>query len=221
MQYFIAFLEGIITFISPCLLPMLPIYISYFAGGGDRRSTAKTLTNALGFVLGFSAVFVALGALAGTIGSFLQKYRIAVNIVTGLVVVLFGLHFLGVFSISFFKGMRRTADTSNLGFFSSLLFGVIFSVGWTPCVGAFLGSALMLASQTGKVTTGVLMLLAYSAGLGIPFAAAALLIDKLKGAFGFIKKHYGVINTASGIFLIAVGICMMTGLMGRLLALLG
>lgn len=221
MQYFIAFLEGIITFISPCLLPMLPIYISYFAGGDEGRSTTKTLTNALGFVLGFSAVFVMLGALAGTIGSFLQEYRIAVNIVTGLIVVLFGLHFLGVFRLSLFKGMRHTADTGHLGFFSSLLFGVIFSVGWTPCVGAFLGSALMLASQAGKVSTGILMLLAYSAGLGIPFIAAAMLIDKLKNAFQFIKKHYAVINTVSGIFLIAVGICMMTGLMGRLLALLG
>ena len=219
MQYFISFLEGIITFISPCLLPMLPIYVSYFAGGGDRRSTARTLTNALGFVLGFSAVFVALGALAGTLGSFLTKYRITLNIVTGLVVILFGLHFLGVFRLSLFKGIRHNAATSNLGFFSSVLFGVIFSVGWTPCVGAFLGSALMLASQAGKVSTGILMLLAYSAGLGIPFVAAALLIDKLKTAFNFIKKHYGIINTFCGIFLIAVGISMMTGLLGKLLAL--
>ncbi len=220
MQFFIAFLEGIITFISPCLLPMLPIYVSYFAGGNDRSSTKKTLLNASGFVLGFSAVFVALGALAGTLGSFLTEYRRAVNIVTGLIVILFGLHFLGLFRLSIFKGMRHTADTSNLGFFSSLLFGVIFSVGWTPCVGAFLGSALMLASQAGNTWTGIWMLLAYSAGLGIPFITAALLIDKLKSAFNFIKRHYGIINTVSGIFLIVIGVCMMTGLMGKLLTLL-
>ena len=221
MQYFIAFLEGIITFISPCLLPMLPIYISYFAAGGDRSSTARTLTNAVGFVLGFSTVFVTLGALAGTVGNFLREYSVAVNIVTGLIVVLFGLHFLGVFRLSFFKGMNRKTDTSNLGFFSSMTFGVVFSVGWTPCVGAFLGSALMLASQSGSVLTGVLMLLSYSAGLGIPFVVAALLLDKLKSAFDFIKKHYSVINTVCGLFLILIGICMMTGLMGRILALLG
>ena len=98
MQYFISFLEGIITFISPCLLPMLPIYISYFAGGGER-STKKTVTNALGFVLGFTLVFMAMGALAGTIGSFLIKYQTAVNVVSGIIVVIFGLNFLGILKI--------------------------------------------------------------------------------------------------------------------------
>ena len=105
MQYVISFLEGIITFISPCLLPMLPIYISYFAGGSEERSTGKTLKNAFGFVFGFTVVFVALGALAGTLGSFLTKYQTVVNIVTGLVVIFFGLHFLGVFKLSIFKGI--------------------------------------------------------------------------------------------------------------------
>ena len=220
MQYLISFLEGIITFISPCLLPMLPIYISYFAGGTSERSTKKTLINALGFVLGFTAVFVALGALAGTLGRFLQNYSTAVNIVTGIIVVFFGLNFLGVFKLNIFKGMNNPLAGKQLGFFSALLFGVIFSIGWTPCVGAFLGSALMLASQQGETLTGVIMLLTYSLGLGIPFVASALLIDKLKGAFGFIKKHYNVINAISGILLVVVGIFMMTGLLGRLLSLL-
>ncbi len=219
MQYLISFLEGIVTFISPCLLPMLPIYISYFAGGGERKGV-HTLKNALGFVLGFTAVFVALGALAGTLGGFLNEYRTAVNIVTGAIVVIFGLNFLGIFKLNIFKGTLGFNRSSQLGFFSSLIFGVIFSVGWTPCVGAFLGSALMLASQQGKALTGILMLLAYSLGLGIPFVASALLIDKLKSAFDFIKKHYRVINTVCGILLILVGVMMMSGLMGKVLAMM-
>jgi len=220
MQYLISFLEGIITFISPCLLPMLPIYISYFAGGGER-TVKKTLTGALGFVLGFTVVFVAMGALAGTLGSFLMKYQTAVNVVSGLIVILFGLNFLGVLKLNLFHGSTRDMDMSDLNFFSAMLFGVIFSVGWTPCVGAFLGSALMLASQQGSVLQGTLMLLSYSLGLGVPFVLSAVLIDQLKGAFNWIKRHYDLINKLSGGLLIIVGIAMATGLMGRLLNLLG
>lgn len=219
MQYVISFLEGIITFISPCLLPMIPIYISYFAGGGVR-STRKTLMGAAGFVAGFTIVFVTMGALAGTVGSFLREYQTAVNIVSGLVVVFFGLNFLGVFRLNLFKGSKHSVDTSNMGFFSTLLFGVIFSLGWTPCVGAFLGSALMLASQQGHVVEGMLMLLAYSLGLGIPFILSAVLIDYLKSAFNWIKRNYAIINKVCGGFLIVIGILMATGVLNRLLGVL-
>jgi len=219
MQYVISFLEGVITFISPCLLPMLPIYISYFAGGGER-SVKKTLRGALGFVLGFTAVFVAMGALAGTVGGFLREYQTAVNIVSGLIVVFFGLNFLGVFKLNIFRGGGRM-KTENMGFFSAMLFGVVFSVGWTPCVGAFLGSALMLASQQGHVVEGMLMLLAYSLGLGIPFVLSAVLIEYLKSAFNWIKKNYKIINTVCGAFLVGIGVLMMTGTLGSWLGLLG
>lgn len=219
MTYFISFLEGIITFLSPCLLPMLPIYVSYFAGGGER-STRKTLTNALGFILGFTLVFVALGALAGTLGSFLKSHQTAVNIVSGLLVIFFGLSFLGVFRLSFFQGSRFRVDGEHMGFFSALIFGLIFSLGWTPCVGAFLGSALALASQQGHVVQGMGMLLAYSLGLGVPFLLSALLIDKLKSTFDWVKRHYAVINRISGGLLIAIGLLMATGTLGRLLAML-
>lgn len=219
MTYFISFLEGIITFLSPCLLPMLPIYVSYFAGGGER-STRKTLTNALGFILGFTLVFVALGALAGTLGSFLKSHQTAVNIVSGLLVIFFGLSFLGVFRLSFFQGSRFRVDGEHMGFFSALIFGLIFSLGWTPCVGAFLGSALALASQQGHVVQGMVMLLAYSLGLGVPFLLSALLIDKLKSTFDWVKRHYAVINRISGGLLIAIGLLMATGTLGRLLAML-
>lgn len=219
MSYVIAFLEGIITFISPCLLPMLPIYISYFAGGGER-STGKTLKGALGFVTGFTVVFVILGALAGTVGSFLREYQTAVNIVSGAIVIVFGLNFLGVFKLNLFRGSHRSVNTDNMGFFSALLFGMIFSIGWTPCVGAFLGAALMLASQQGHIMEGMLMLLAYSLGLGIPFILSAVLIDYLKNAFNWIKKNYKVINIISGSLLVLIGILMATGTLGRLLGLL-
>ena len=219
MQYVISFLEGIITFISPCLLPMLPIYISYFAGGGERK-TAKTVTCSLGFVVGFTLMFMAMGALAGTVGSFLRQYETAVNIVSGLVVIFFGLSFLGVFQLKLFQGSRYSVDANNMGFFPALVFGIVFSVGWTPCVGAFLGSALMLASQQGHVVEGMLMLLAYSMGLGIPFVLSAVLIDYLKSAFNWIKRNYRVINAVCGGLLILIGVLMATGTLGRLLALL-
>ncbi len=219
MQYLISFLEGIITFVSPCLLPMLPIYISYFAGGGER-TTHKTLTNALGFVLGFTVLFVLMGALAGTVGSFLARHQTAVNIVSGVIVIFFGLNFLGVFHLNLFGGSKKSMDTKNLSFFSSMLFGVIFSIGWTPCVGAFLGSALMLASQQGSAVTGMVMLLTYSLGLGVPFILSAVLIDKLKSAFDFIKRNYRIVNMVSGGLLILVGVLMATGLLGRLMALM-
>ena len=219
MQYIISFLEGIITFISPCLLPMLPIYVSYFAGG-DTKNTKKTLTCAFGFVFGFTCVFVSLGALAGTVGGFLREYQTLVNVVSGIIVIIFGLNFLGILKINLFKGHNNSFNTDNLNFFTSLLFGIIFSIGWTPCVGAFLGSALMLASQQGQTLVGMLMLLAYSLGLGIPFILSAILIHKLKTTFDFIKSHYTLINRISGIFLIIVGIMMASGTLGKLLALL-
>lgn len=218
MQYLIAFLEGIVTFISPCLLPLLPVYVSYFAGG--RADTAGTLRSALGFVSGFTAVFVLLGALAGTAGSFLQQHRTALDIACGLIVIFFGLSFLGLFSLNLSGGMKRAAGRGNNGFLPSLLFGAVFSVSWTPCVGAFLGSALALAGQQGRAASGMLMLLAYSLGLGIPFILSAVLIDNLKGAFAFIKKHYGIINKISGCLLVLIGILMASGTLGRLLALL-
>ena len=220
MQYFISFLEGIITFISPCLLPMLPIYLTYFAGGDEVSSSKRTIKNALGFVLGFTLVFIALGALAGTVGSFFKGHQTLVNLICGLVIIFFGLHYLGIIKINLFRGVRGNMSQKSLGFFSSALFGIVFSVGWTPCVGAFLGSALMLASQQGQATTGILMLLCYSLGLGIPFVISAILVDRLKGAFDFIKRNYRIINLICGSLLILVGILMMSGRLGRFLTLL-
>ena len=219
MQYLLLFLEGVITFISPCLLPMLPIYLSFFAAGDtDRR---RTLRNALGFVLGFTIVFVIMGAFMGIMGKLVREYQTVLNVLTGAVVILFGLNFMGVLKIGFLnRASQQDANVKDLNFFSSMLFGIVFSIGWTPCVGAFLGSALLLASQGGSLLQGIAMLLAFSLGLGIPFVVSALLIDRLKGAFDFIKRHYRVINLVSGLVLVIVGILMATGYMGYWLSLL-
>ena len=216
--YLLSFLEGIITFISPCLLPMLPIYITYFTGQDEKSDTLK---NAAGFVLGFSLVFILLGAFAGSLGSLLLRHQAAVNIVTGLAIVILGLNFLEVLRIPFLNTTKRLQFRKlKSGFFSSVVFGVVFSIGWTPCVGAFLGSALMLAAGSGETLKGILLLAAYSLGLGIPFILSALLIERLKSGFDFIKKHYKLVNAISGLILVLSGIMMMTGLFGRLLAAL-
>lgn len=219
MDILLAWLEGIVTFISPCMLPMLPIYISYFAGGQNDKKRA--LLNSLGFVTGFSVIFILMGAFAGTFGHLLKEYTTQINLVAGAIVVLFGLNFTGVFKIPFLNATRKIGITpGNTGFFSSALFGIIFSIGWSPCVGAFLGSALMFAASSQDTVKGIVMLLFYSLGLGIPFVVSAWLLDKLKGTYDFIKRNYKIINLVSGLLLVIVGIAMMTGTLGRLLALL-
>ncbi len=226
MQYIISFIEGVITFISPCMLPMLPIYVSYFAGGkGSEASDSgrgnPALRNSLGFVLGFTLVFVLLGAAASTLGVFVFQHAALFQIIGGIILVLFGLNYAGILKLDFLNIARRPGfDPSNLGFFSAVLFGVVFSIGWTPCVGAFLGSALMLAASSGTMIKGIILLLVYSLGLGIPFVLSAVLLDKLKGTFDFIKRHYRVINLISGGLLIVMGLMMMTGRLNALLSLL-
>ena len=150
-------------------------------------------------------------------GSFLIRYQTIVNIVLGGIVIAFGLNYLGVLNLNIFRGMKGEVKTADMNFWSAFVFGVVFSVGWTPCVGVFLGSALMLASQQGSAMVGTLMLLSYSLGLGVPFLLSAVLIDQLKGAFAFIKRNYAVINKVCGILLVSVGVLMVTGLLTRFL----
>ncbi len=231
MEYVILFLEGIITFISPCLLPMLPIYITYFIGDLDSEDIKsediksadhkfRALKNALGFVLGFSIVFVLLGAAAGSIGSFLYKYNKLINVVTGGIIVIFGLSYLGIIKIpAFSKVYRKNTNIEPVKFYKAILFGMVFSIGWTPCVGTFLGSALLLAANSQTVLKGSLMLLSFSLGLGIPFIISALLLDSMMGALEFIKRHHIIINRVAGIFLILIGLLMMTGQFARFLGL--
>lgn len=223
MNYIILFLEGIITFISPCILPMLPIYISYFMGNSQHNKPNKVLVNSIGFVIGFSSIFTLLGAAAGTFGSFLRQYINTFNIIAGIILVIFGLSYMDIINISLLKrsfGIKDKAKLKNLNILSSILFGIIFAIGWTPCVGTFLGSALMLAANSQHFFEGILMLLTYSLGLGIPFILSALLIDTLKSTFNFIKRNYKVINFISGALLIVIGILMATGYLNKLLSIL-
>jgi len=214
LQYLITFLEGIISFISPCMLPMLPIYISYFAGNADKKG--HILSRAIAFVFGFTIIFTGLGLFAGTLSGFLIRYQQVVQIVCGLIVIIFGLSYLDIFHLPFFKGMQKPASISSI--FSALVFGMIYSVSLTPCVGTFLGAALMQAGLSGGAIKGGLLLLAYSLGLGIPFLISAVLIDRLNAVFTFIKQHYKIVNLVSGLFLIITGIFMMLGIMNKLLA---
>ncbi len=213
MHYLLSFLEGIITFISPCLLPMLPVYISYFAADTESKSKKTAVINSISFVLGFTVVFVALGAFSGILGSLLLVYSRQVYLVSGLLIILFGLSVLGIIKLPLLNIFNKSnGQGKKRGVLSSFVFGLVFSVCWTPCVGAFLGSALILAATSGNAVQGIIMLLLYSLGLGIPFIISALLLDKLKTSFDFIKRHYKVINTISGIVLIILGILIATNI---------
>jgi len=201
---------------------MLPVYIMYFAGGEVDRKTRKTLLCAFGFIIGFTVVFVILGAFAGLVGGVLRRFETVVNIVAGLIVVLFGLNYLGVLNIRLLSHAKVGGQINRpiTGFFSAFAFGLVFAVMWTPCAGAFLGAALMKAAHQASVYEGTIMLLFYSLGLGLPFFICTLLIDKLKSTIDWIKKHHKIINLISGLFLIVIGILMMTGLFGWIKALL-
>lgn len=217
MEYLILFLEGIITFISPCMLPMLPIYISYFAGedNDDVNGKNRAVINAVGFVIGFTIVFVLLGALSSTLGAFIFKNAKIINVIFGIVLVVLGLNYIGLFKIGFLNATRKVSfKPDKLNIFKSILFGILFCVGWTPCIGTFLGSALMIAANSDTVYKGILMLFVYSLGLGIPFILSALLIQQLKKTFDFIKRNYKIINAISGILLIILGLMMMFGFLG-------
>ena len=213
MEYLLTFLEGILSFLSPCTLPMLPVYLGYFAGasgGGDR----KPLPGALAFVSGFAVVFCALGVFAGSVGRFLVRYQTAVNLICGAIVVLLGLSFMEVLPLPFFRGTARRVEVRDA--FSAFLFGMVYSVSLTPCAGAFLGAALMLASSSGGAGRGAVLLALYALGLGVPFVLSAVLIDQFKNAFAFVKRRYRAFRLICGAFLILSGVAMATGWLNRL-----
>ncbi|MBR4040355.1 MAG: redoxin domain-containing protein [Clostridia bacterium] len=209
-------IEGLITFISPCVLPMIPVYVLYFAGSGEGKQTKKTIARALCFVAGFTALFVLLGVFAGTLGALLVRYQREVNLICGMLMILLGLHYAGVLHITLLdKTVKPGVQVQQKGYVSCALLGAVFAVGWTPCTGPLLGSAMMLAASKGSVIAGALLLACYSLGMGIPFVLCAVLIDRLKGAFAAIKRHYKAVNRVCGVFLVLVGLAMMTGLYSR------
>jgi cytochrome c-type biogenesis protein len=197
---------------------MLPIYFLYLAGESEKdenslsANKSRLLVNSIGFVLGFTLVFVALGATVTSFGHFLANHRSLLEKVSGLVMIVFGLNFIGILKLNFLNMEKRIDYKFNrLRFLSSLVFGMVFGFGWTPCLGAFLGSALLLAGNSRTILQGILLLFLYSIGLGIPFILTAIVFDKAKGAFRQLQKHSRAISVASGILLIAAGIMVFTG----------
>lgn len=209
MEYLLTFLEGLASFISPCLLPMLPIYISYFMGE-EETGKKKAVINSIGFVLGFTLVFLSLSIFASTIGHFISGYTKYIKIIFGIIIIILGLNYMEILKLKFLnktKGINM--KKKNLNFVKACLFGILFSISWTPCIGTFLSSALLLIAKEQDVLKGIVLMLIYSIGLGIPFIISVLLIEKLKEVFDFIKKNYKKVKIISGLILIAMGIYMM------------
>ena len=206
MEFLFTFIEGFASFISPCLLPMIPIYISYFAGKDDRK-ISKTLINAIGFVLGFTAIFILLAIFASKLGIIISENIKYIKIIFGIVIIILGLNYMEFFNINFLNRTNiKNTNSKNLNFTKSFVFGILFSVSWTPCIGTFLSSALLMVAKQQEMLKGILLMLTYSIGLGIPFILSVILIEYLKTAFNFIKKNYGVIKKISGVILILMGI---------------
>ena len=194
------------SFVSPCMLPLLPVYVTYFAAGNAGKG--RVMVRSFAFMAGFTVVFVSLGVFAGSLGAALAAHRTVVDAVCGLLVIAFGLGYLGLFRLPF-PGMK--SGRTPTGVLSAFVFGLIYSVSLTPCVGAFLGAALMQAASDGGAARGAMLLLAYSLGLGVPFVVSAVLLDRFRSAFGFIKSRYGIINPVCGALLIMFGLWMLVG----------
>lgn len=206
MDYVFTFLEGIASFISPCLLPMLPIYISYFAGE-ENKSVKKAVFNSIGFVLGFTTLFLILSIFASTFGSFISSNLKSIKIIFGIIIIIFGLNYMQVLKLGFLNKTKRIKiNIENFNFFKALLFGVLFSISWTPCIGAFLSSALLLVASKQDLVKGIILMLLYSIGLGIPFIISAIFIEKFKKMFDFIKRNFGKVKIISGLILIGMGL---------------
>lgn len=209
MEYILIFLEGIASFISPCLLPMVPIYVAYFMGE-EEKSLKRAILNSLGFILGFTIVFLILSIFASQLGGIISQNMRYIKILFGIIMIIFGLNYMEVFRIKILNQSHASQfDTKNLNFWKALLFGIVFSVSWTPCVGAFLSSALLLIAKNQDLWKGIILILVYAIGLGIPFLLSTILIEKLKGVFQVIKKNYTTIKKVSGLLLIGIGIYTM------------
>ena len=225
-----AFGAGLLSFISPCVLPLIPGYLSYISGlsldemrgtavvaGGGTVAVARTgarrqvIVSSLAFILGFSLVFVSLGAAASAIGQFLAQRQELFNRIAGAVIIIFGLHTMGVLRIEWlYQEKRLHTSRKPAGVVGAGLVGVAFAFGWTPCIGPILAGILALASSQETVGQGIQLLAVYSLGLGVPFMATALMIDRFFGAMGRIRKHYHTIELVSGALLIIIGMLIFT-----------
>jgi cytochrome c-type biogenesis protein len=211
----LVFLDGIATFISPCLLPLLPIYIFYLTGSSAENYNEEIINkknliiNSLGFIIGFSIIFMILGAAVFSLSTFLLRNRNIVRIISGIIIIMFGLNFIGIFKLGILDFEKRiNYGLKELHFFSSILFGIVFGFAWTPCGSKYLAVALGFAANVNTLFNGVLLLLLYSLGLGIPLLITAIIFDKIKNSFKKIMKYNKVINILSGIILVAAGVLL-------------
>ena len=216
VTYIGALFAGFLSFVSPCVLPLIPGYLSFISGlsidqltdkSRRRENLIKVGFSSLLFVLGFSTVFILLGASATFVGDWLREHMAVFNRVAGVVLVLFGLHVMGVFKIRALNYEKRFHSQSRrFGITSAFVIGLAFAFGWTPCIGPILGAILTVAANEGSVLRGIVLLSFYSAGLGIPFIVFALLFNYFVGFSGFFKRHFQKVEIISGLLLIAVGI---------------
>lgn len=213
----LAVLAGVLSFSSPCTLPLVPGYLGFMSGVSSSRG--RTLAAAGLFVTGFSLVFTALGAGASTLGSLLAEHRLLLEKAAGVLIVLMGLLVLGLLRLPFLlREGRPLMERVRPGPSGALLLGVAFAFGWTPCVGPVLGSILILAGAQGTLTSGAILLLLYSLGLGVPFLAAALFLDRFGAVSGWLRTHAVAINSTGGVLLVAMGALVFLGQLTQVMA---
>lgn len=216
----IAFTAGLLSFVSPCVLPLVPSYITYVTGAsfkeladvrGGARLRWTTMFHSLLFIMGFSTVFILMGASASYLGQLLVEYQTYILKGGGVLIIILGIHFTGLVSIPFLQMEKRfELRKKPLGYLGSFLVGVVFAAGWTPCIGPILSTILIYASTAKSFTTGILLLAVYSMGLGIPFFLSSFAFNSFLSAFDWIKRYMGWITLISGIFLIIIGILFLT-----------
>jgi len=217
--YILSFLEGILTFISPCILPMLPIYFFYLAGVAEQKDIKRSqlLVNSMAFVLGFTIIFVILGATATALGSFLKGNIDIFRKIGGIIMVILGLKFMGIIQLNFLDVDKHlNYDFKKLNWVKSIVFGMVFAFGWTPCVGVFLSSALLLAGTADSIAHGILLLLLYSIGLGLPFILSAILFTAAMDVLRKVQQYSQIISIVSGLVLVLAGLLLFTDNMAYL-----
>ena len=210
----IAFGAGLLSFLSPCVLPLIPSYVTFITGlslEDVQKSRRAALIHSLLFVLGFTLIFLALGATATALGQLLSYQRVWITRVGGVLIIVFGLYMLGVFNVALFSQERRVHIANKpVGYLGTLLVGIAFGAGWTPCIGPILGSILTYAASSADVSRGMWLLLAYSLGLAVPFLLSAVAVERFLDFFSRMKRQMGWITRTSGVLMIAIGILMVT-----------
>lgn len=212
------FLAGLLSFLSPCVLPLVPGYVSLISGtsvdqlqSADRKLSRTVLLNSLMFILGFSVVFIALGAVATGIGQFMNIYRRELMRVAGVIIIIFGLHLIGVFKIKALLMDKRLHEVKGSGTaIGAFLIGFAFAFGWTPCIGPILAGVLTIAGSQDTVIKGIVLLAVYSAGLAVPFLLTSLGVERFLAFYSRFRRHLHTVEVVSGVFLVLVGALILT-----------